>query len=582
MIPKSPLVLIVAWVVLLVAGCNSPEQKKPPKPSGPEPEARRQVPKCLEGTVCEYATLVGQGDMPVQTHGLVIGLGNKGSREVPPQIKKDLSEYLLKMNFNSYRHRTAGITPDLVMSDLDTAVVLVGGAIPLGAPVGSRFDVFVSSLPQTATESLDGGMLMPRELRLAVHGRAVSGLRTNEYAMAGGEVFVNPFLDPSKPEELQKAREGRIIGGGKVTKARPIRLQLLRPDYARINLLQRRINERFGMTSPTRVANALNPSVIDLTVPRDYADDYEHFLKLILRLPVRSSSGAAMERDARLLGEQIELPEAPCEEISLVWEAMGRPVLSAIRPLYLSKNPAAAFYALRAGLRLEDDLAIEPLERIAQMAGSPHQILAIQELGRTRQAERVKPGLRKLLDDSSELVRIAAYEALVSQNDTDIITRYKVGEFALDVVACGGAAAIYATQSRHARIVLFGKDIGVTTPVFFCGPEDLVTVNAVQHKDKLTVFRKVYDPRRPGRVSESFVVDADARTLVLTLGRPATVDADGQVQGLGLTYGQVVSTLYWMCKKGDIAAKFVLQQLPEVQKIYQSIPTTGRPDMPGA
>ena len=51
--------------------------------------------------------------------------------------------------------------------------------------------------------------------------------------------------------------------------------------------------------------------------------------------------------------------------------------------------------------------------------------------------------------------------------------------------------------------------------------------------------------------------------------------------GLGVSYSEIVSMLYQMCQRGDIAAKFVLQPVDELQKIIENAPKTGRPDTPG-
>jgi hypothetical protein len=42
----------------------------------------------------------------------------------------------------------------------------------------------------------------------------------------------------------------------------------------------------------------------------------------------------------------------------------------------------------------------------------------------------------------------------------------------------------------------------------------------------------------------------------------------------------VVSVLQRLCRQGDIQAKFVLQPLPQVQRIYLDDTTVGRPDEP--
>jgi len=77
-----------------------------------------------------------------------------------------------------------------------------------------------------------------------------------------------------------------------------------------------------------------------------------------------------------------------------------------------------------------------------------------------------------------------------------------------------------------------------------------------------------------------YQVPANVRSLVQALATPTERDEYNQVRGLGLTYGQVVAILYRMCKQGDIQARFVLQDLPDIQNIVENASDTERPDMP--
>ncbi len=56
---------------------------------------------------------------------------------------------------------------------------------------------------------------------------------------------------------------------------------------------------------------------------------------------------------------------------------------------------------------------------------------------------------------------------------------------------------------------------------------------------------------------------------------------DNKIQGMSLTYSQVLGVLYRMCKQGDISAKFVLQRPKEIEKMYRSTSAIGRRNMPG-
>ena len=567
------------------------------------------IPPEIEGTVAEYAGLVGGGSLLIDGHALVVGLGKNGSPDAPPQIKKYLVDYMLKQNVGSAIADTGGVTPSTIIADPDTAVVRMVAFIPPGAPKGWNFDVSVSALVRTGTRSLDGGILYPFPMYVA-SGEAqppTSGARA--WAMAEGSVFVNPFLNPANPKDAVRLREGRVIGGGTVTEARPIRLIMRENDYARCDAIQKCINTRFS-AGGRPIANARNPSTVELEIPAAYLDDYEHFLDLVMHLPLQTEPGR-WEARAVMVGREIEKPGANADGLSLIWEAMGTQVVNSCRRYYASRNPAASFYSARAGMRLHDDSAGDVLTRIARTTGSPFQVPAIRELGRHRKFFRSLSALRELIDDASDLVRIAAYEALVDLEDTALIQRETVGEFDLHLVKSDRGYVIYATRSGHKRIALFGRDMRAASSAFFDMPSpfdptnslvtmadkevdvdangnrvDLANLTPIQRaglstvkQPQLMLFRSI---PRTGGISEPFYTDFSVRSLVRTLGNPAQRDAQRRIMGLDLTYGQVVAVLYRMCEVNKcIPAKFVLQHLPGRETIYQGAATVGRPDMPG-
>ena len=566
---------------LASAGCQ-PEEWFRPKATE-EAEAAKAPPD-IEGTVGEFASLVGGGSLLVDGHGLVVGLGNSGSSEVPPRLKKYLVEYMLKQKVGSAIAGTRGVTPSQMIADKDTCVVRLVAVVPPGAPRGWTFDVRVTALSRTGTRSLDGGILYPFPLFLA-SGEDVpptSGARA--WAEAKGSVFLNPFLDPNKLADVPRLREGRLIGGGKVRQARPLRLVLRDPDYARCNLIQRRINQRFGGAG--RIANAKNPSNIELIVPARYLDSYQHFLQLVIHLPLQAGPGR-WEARAKEVAEEMKKVGANHNGLALVWEAMGGQIAGVCRTLYASKHLPVAFYSARTGLRMRDQMAGEVLIRLAETAGSPYQVPAIEELGDHRWLSRSVPALRRLVNDKSELVRIGAYESLVKLRDTSLITRIGIGEeFHLDLVTSRRSYVIYATQSQEKKIVLFGRDMAVARKLFFDVPNLVTIADKMEVKDgkqtgqvKLMVFRTI---PRTGGISAPFYIDFSVRSLVGTLGRPARRGVSGRIEGLELTYGQVVSVLYRMCEiDKDIPARFVLQPPPGRERIYRGTATVGRPDMPG-
>jgi flagellar basal body P-ring protein FlgI len=549
----------------------------PGKPIPTTNAASQASPPYITDTVAEYAMLVGGSDLLVRGYGLVAGLGNNGSREVPAYVREYFTQLLLKNQALNNPDGSTMISVKAILEDLDTAVVDLWGVIPAGAPTGTRFDVFVASPPETQTHSLDGGvMFLPAEMRLAVPGE-LAGRRSRVFAEADGVIFVNPFLDPTKREDLPKLREGRIIGGGKSLEDRPLRLSLFQADYQRADLIQRRINERFG---PGHIAVAKDGSTIEITVPPAYRRDYEQFLRLLMHLPIKLTAGS-LEVKAREIAEAIESSGVNHDELALVWEAIGRQVLPTVQGLYNSSNPVAAFYAARTGMRLGDSAAVPVAMAVATNRNSPLRVAAIEELGHQNLSAKVTPVLRQLLDDENESVRLAAYEALLKQGDTVKIKRvFLPKQFDMDLVESGGKPILYVSQSSQQKIVLFGKDVLIRRPIFFAAPEDLVTLSAAEGDEKLTVFRKV---PRTGRSSEVFQVEPLLSDLVRLLGTlPTRGPSEEKFYGLGLTYSQVVGVLYRLCKSGDVPAEFRLQVLPDIRRIYaQGAAPLGRPDMPG-
>ncbi len=542
----------------------------------------------IAGTVAEVALLVSGGDAPITGTGIVVGLDTKGSSEVPASVKSTLTKYLVnEIKLGRASEDMQNVTPDTFLDDHDTAVVRVDAIIPPGAPEGTLIDVAVSALPRTQTTSLEGGMLLPTKMHWEA-GKTSENKYLKSLGVAEGTVFVNPFLDPTKPSDTPRYREGVVLNGAEVVEDMPIRLELRKPNYHTCQILEKRINERFSVPGK-KIATAKNRYNIEIKIPPEYVGNYQYFLKLLLHLP-RASGPSAYETQAKRIARAMMQPDANHDGLALVWEAMGKSILPTVQKVYSSTNPTAAFFAARAGLRLNDTYLAAPIIlAAAKKAGAPQQLLAIQELGYHPDVRQAGPVLRELLNDSNELVRIHAYEALLRRGDNAAVTRHDVdGEFLVDIVKSTGQHVVYATRSGKPKIVLFGDIVPIANPVFYSTSDNNVTIfskkgdpkaeNPEDQKDHLVVYRKL--PRRE-RTSKKFTVEFNTWPMIKVLGSPPRPSqATWKIQGLGLTYSQVVGILCQMCKQNLIEAKFVLQQPTELQRIYRHTPTMGRPDRP--
>ena len=561
--------IILIGALAVSAGCES-NQIKPVSRS-----VRASLPPGIAETVAGYADLIGGNAMLVRGPGVVIALGDNGSAEIPSHLQKYLIKQMSKHKVGSHRAGMRRVPPSRILADKDTAVVVVSGFIPPAAPIGTRFDVRVEALPRTQTLSLVGGILMTTEMHMSMITSVGSEARTKTLAHSRGAVFVNPFIDRAAEGVQARLRAGRVPNGGVVVKSRPVRLELRRADYRISRLIQRRINQRFG--EGRKVAVAKTPSIIELKIPRSYRNNYVHFLNLVMHVYVSGPTGSE-ERYVRRLARDILLPTARHEDIALAWEAAGRHVLPIIRKLYVSPDPTVAFYSTRTGLRLNDTLAADVMIRIATHANSPFQIPAVEELGKARRFAQPLAMLKRMLSSKNELLKVAAYEALLKHGSRRVIRRYDIsGQFTVDEVETEGDYAIYATVSGKPKIVLFGRNIPLNRPLFYCPKDEMVTMDASRTDRKVMVYRRI-----PGtqRQSDPFYVVPRVTDFIRTLGSRPIRGPDGNIEGLGLTYSQVVGVLYGLCKGEHIPAKFVLQRSDAMRRIYTSIPAAGRSDMP--
>jgi hypothetical protein len=532
-----------------------------------------EIPADVVGTVGQFARPTGEGGMPVVGYGVVVNLGTHGSREVPQHLRSYLVDVMRREGgVGMASHGLEHLSPSRILEDISTAVVVVRGVIPARTLEGERFDLEVVAHSATGTQSLEGGYLMPTELRLDRGANSPAGAGSRVYGHARGTVLINPFLDTTAPENALELRHGRIVGGGQAEQARTIRLSMLEANYPVANQIKNAINSRFGLGGMT-VATARNSaSDIHLEVPPAYWDDPAHFVDLVLHLPVDARSGV-WQRQAERITEQLAQPDMPHDGLSLVLEAMGPKVRTYLTPLYDSEIASARYFAARAGIRFGDADAARVIEAFAAQPG-PYQIAALEELGHHPEVSSGDLVLQRQLDSEDTLVRLAAYRGLLNRGSRAVISiPVDNGKFHVDVINspryCTQRPMIFATQTRDPRIVLFGTDIPVRRPVHYTSPDGILTVDGGSDDATLTVWR--YIPRS-GDYSETFEIDFNAESLILTLGERAREDMYGRSHGLSFTYGQILNTLYRMCESGKIEADFELQLAPEIQTAIGGMP----------
>ncbi|MFH0983878.1 MAG: flagellar basal body P-ring protein FlgI [Planctomycetota bacterium] len=526
--------------------------------------------KAFRDTIAEVASVEGLRGMRVRGYGLVAGLGTRGSKECPPNVRRRLLQEMYKMEqFAKAGTDALPITPEQIIDDPDTAVVSVEGEIPGAASAGERFDLTVRALPGTQTISLEGGRLYDCDLRIQQE-REGGDIEGQVLAAGAGPVFINPWSKTESAATRTDPRMGTILGGGTVKQDRRVRLALVRPSYRLANAIANGINTRFPRQD--KVADAQSAAYVKLRIPPAYADDPLHFLEVVRHLYLPTAPGF-LDRRAVELADEILDPAAAHLDIVLAFEGIGRTTLPRLQKLYSDPRDHVSFHAALAGLRLEDSAAVQPLAAHAFNARSRYRMAAVQALAQAQDLYRALTILRTLLDDPDPRIRVRAYEGLLKHGDDTVMSTIVGGDnFVLDVVRSTGEKLIHAKRTGERRIALFGNRIRCVPPLFFCDEEGMLTITAEEGDEKLTLLRKTpYSNRGSPPIPASF----DVAELVPMLGDDPMVESGELVRGLGVPYSLVVKTLADLCRAGAVNADFRLEQTT-VPEIFGPLRETGR------
>jgi len=544
--------LTLILLISMVYGC------KPSSRTTPEP-IKVDEDRIFQGTVGSICELVGYQAVKVQGYSLVIGLAGTGSSGCPAPVKNYLEQDLRRLKDQGFLPGAyMDLSADKIIDHSSTAVVRVSGMVPAGSLKGDRFDVEVTALEGTQTTSLQGGRLVRSQLQIVAPGYRGRPVASRPSALAKGHIFVNPF--PVKQGEVRKVdpRRGMVLGGGRATYDRQIRLSLLRPDYRNAQLIQNRVNSRFQGPEDEKIAEATGRSSIILRAPKAYRGRYSHFISLVWGLFLQGSPGY-QERKLMELMELARRPEADFEAISLAWEGIGRPALPKLYPIYQDVSSGkAAYYAARSALNLEDRKAIDAMIKMALDDTHPYQMLAAKSLSEYPKDLHGGAALLQLLHKDNYRLRLLAYEGLRKGKDIAIRSS-KLGEgFTIDEAPGAGEPIVAVWATKDPRIVILGENLNCRSNLFYSSADEKVTLNARPGDTSIGINIKM--PRNMGYVSRKS--SFEVVKLIKALARPVE-NKDGKVIGPGLCFSEIVGILYALCKDDMIPARFTLHRIME-------------------
>lgn len=580
------LVLAAGAVCLASCGGSAPKRTREVTPT------LVNAPAVLRGTIGYESSLRRAEATYISGYGLVVGLKGTGSTNVPENIAATMEREILIMSGGEAGGFVGtpleGLSPRDVIRHPDTAVVLVEGAIPPGAPEGTSFDVRVRALSGSTTESLEGGILWTTRLQIGP-ASTLGGLQTDTIAEARGEVFINPFAEPGRPGEIDP-RTGRVLGGGRVIEPQPLELVLQTPLHSRAQAITRAINERFpdGPRGPGTTAKGRDDQIVQVFAPPSFKDRFAEFVQLLLHTPINQEYPEALAK--RYTQSMIEDPSS-ADELSWALRAIGPRSIAFIRDVYEFPERGPRMAALRAGAHLGDTRATAFLEQIAFDENSPDRIEAIALLGITRGSGSVERALHELIEGETELtLRVAAYEALmeraerarleeliasnsarpssqrasvdqliylsksrIPRGNAQGVERQDVrGRFELDIVPFG-EPLIYITQQGRPRIALIGENNRLETPLFVSAWSDRFIMVAEEEDAQI---RLRYSPTASGPIlTQTLGPDLEKLIEYMAMGASATDIRPG----LGFTYSEVVGALAAIQASGGTTAAFATE-----------------------
>lgn len=566
--------------VVIVSGCS-----QGPSSSSPPVAAQDRIPlpsvyPALRGTVGQYVGLGYTGPIVVRGWGLVAGLPNTGSGQMPPPIRKIMLNRLLRDGVGFYTRGTGNIDPNQILASKRIAAVAVEGAIPPLAVRGMTFDVYLKALPNTSTTSLENGLLWPVGLR--VHIRLVD--QSKVVARARGPVFCNPFTADGRLKPANAlVREGRVIGGAVVEQSVPCLLELYNPSYRITDLIQRVINQHYGNYPP--VATAENDRVIKVRIIHRYRHDPMRFVRRVLELYLAGNVPGFNAHQAQVIIKSLHDPAAPHEALAVALEQLGAPVLPIIQKHYNSSNAAVAYYCLQTGARLGDSDAITDISQIALDTASPFQRQAIYTLAHCHDRFLAGITFRKLLHSASRRVQIMGYKALLSIHSSIVYSQEISQKFFMDIIPGRQKCTVYVTTHRVPRIAFLGKIPTLAPGSLYISPHDALTVNysppaAGSSKSAGGGPVELYyrNPLTGQTVSLRSGAAVPAILAVLAgAPNPFSKNFNPRQPFIGASYQRVVEMLYALSRKGMISADFRMESITGKTRLLMATLNEPRP-----
>ena len=272
----------------------------------------------------DLANIEGVRQNQLIGYGLVVGLNGTGDTlNNIPFTKQSLQAMLERMGVNI---RGATIRTGNV------AAVMVTGNLPAFGTQGTRMDVTVSALGDA--KNLQGGTLLVTPLL---------GADGNVYAVAQGSLAIGGFQAEGAAASVTKGvpTVGRIANGAIIereidfalNRLPNVRLALRNADFTTAKRIAAAVNDYLG----TKTAEPIDPSTVQLSIPKEFKGNVVALLTEIEQLQVEPDIAAKIIIDERsgiiVMGRDVRVATVAVAQGNLTVSISESPQVSQPNPL---------------------------------------------------------------------------------------------------------------------------------------------------------------------------------------------------------------------------------------------------------
>jgi flagellar P-ring protein FlgI len=279
-------------------------------------------------------------------YGLVVGLNGTGDTlNNTPFTKQSLQGMLerLGINIRGQQIRTGNV-----------AAVMVTANMPPFATQGTRIDVTASALGDA--KSLLGGTLLVTPLL---------GADGNVYAVAQGSLAIGGFQVQGEAAKITQGvpTVGRLPNGAVIEREIEfslaqlghVRIALRNPDFTTAKRIAIAVNDYIG--SP--VAEPLDPSTVELTLPQKFPQNLVAMLTEVEQLQVEPDQAAKIVIDERsgviVIGRDVRVATVAVAQGNLTVTVSEAPQVSQPQPFARGRTvvvPRSSVHAVEEGKKL--------------------------------------------------------------------------------------------------------------------------------------------------------------------------------------------------------------------------------------